>query len=152
NTMLSLAFNYNATDVDTFNPETTSLGKVRRLEEGLPKYRTTFTVSQSWDDFDMFLRLNYFGEYFATHADDASDWGSTVADSAITIDAQGSYTINENLKLSVGAKNLFDQEAERLNPNGAGDPNGGCCGGVYYESGPFDYMGAYYYASLTYSY
>jgi iron complex outermembrane receptor protein len=152
NTMLSLAFNYNETNVDQFNPDTTSVGKVRRLEKGLPLYRTTFTVSQNWDDFDMFLRLNYFGEYFASHADDTSPWGSEVADSAITIDAQGTYTINDNFKVAVGAKNLFDQEAQRLKLDGAGDPNGGCCGGIYYESGPFDYMGAYYYASLTYTY
>ncbi|MFT5519876.1 MAG: iron complex outermembrane receptor protein, partial [Enterobacterales bacterium] len=152
NTMLSLAFNYNETTVDQFNEATTSLGKVRRLEEGIPKYRSTFTVSQNWDEIDMFVRLNYFGEYFATHADDTSDWGSEVADSAITIDAQVTYAINDSLNVAVGAKNLFDQEAQKLKLDGAGNPNGGCCGGIYYESGPFDYMGAYYYASLTYNY
>lgn len=152
NTMFSAALNYNKTKVDSFNPATVDVGKVRRLEEGIPEIRATFTMSQTWDNVSMFVRANYFDEYYATHADDTSSWGSEVADSAFTIDAQVRYQFTDNLSATLGATNLFDTEPQKLPADGAGDPNGGCCGGIYYESGPFDYMGGFYYAELNYSY
>jgi len=146
-TMLSMAYNWNETTVDSFNVETTSLGKVRRLEEGMPDHRATFTVSQSWDDISMFVRANYFGDYYASHADDTSEWGSEVADSAFTIDAEVNYAINDSFSVTAGANNLFDQEAHKLK-----DGTLGVLGAIYYESGPFDYNGAFYYVKVTYSY
>ncbi|GAC13070.1 TonB-dependent receptor plug domain-containing protein [Aliiglaciecola lipolytica] len=146
-TTLSLAYNWNETSVDSFNPETTDEGKVRRLERGMPDHRATFTFSQSWDDVSMFVRANYFGEYYATHADDTSEWGSEIADSAVTIDVEVSYYINDSFTISAGANNLFDQEAQKLKDGTLGE-----LGAVYYESGPFDYNGGYYYLQGKYSF
>jgi len=146
-TQLSLAWNYNDTTVDKFDINTTSLGKVRRLEDGLPDNRGTFTIAQSWEDVSMFIRANYFGEYYATHADDTSDWGSEYADSAFTFDAEVSYFLNDAVTLSAGANNLFDQEAQKLK-----DGTLGVLGAVYYESGPFDFNGGYYYVKATYNF
>ncbi len=146
-TQLSLAYNFNETEVDKFNPATTSEGKVRRLEDGMPDHRGTFTVAQSWDDVSMFVRANYFGEYYATHADDTSDWGSEVADSAMTIDAEVSYFFSDSFTVSAGANNILDQEAHKLKPG-----TYGALGAKYYESGPFDYNGGYYYVKATYSF
>ncbi|WP_131811773.1 TonB-dependent receptor plug domain-containing protein, partial [Paraglaciecola hydrolytica] len=147
-TNFNLAYNWNETAVDKFNPDTTSLGKIRRLEEGQPDHRATFTVAQNWDNFSAFIRANYFGEYFAVHADDAEPGGwNEVADSAFTIDAEVSYFVNEQITLSAGATNLFDQKAQKLSANSYGDQ-----GGVYYESGPFDYNGGFYYVKASYSF
>jgi iron complex outermembrane receptor protein len=147
-TGFNLAYNWNETSVDSFNPATTGLGKVRRLEEGLPDHRGTFTVSQSWEDVSMFIRANYFGEYFAVHADDAAAGGwNEVADSAVTVDLQATYFVNESLSLSAGANNLFDQEAQKLPSNSFG-----VVGAVYYESGPFDYNGGFYYVKAQYTF
>ena len=146
-TLLSLAYNFNETEVDKFNVATTSLGKVQRLEEGIPNHRGTFTIAQSWEDVSMFVRANYFGEYYATHADDTSDWGSERASSAFTLDAEVSYFFSEALTFSAGASNLLDQEAEKLK-----DGTYGALGAKYYESGPFDYNGGYYYMKATYSF
>jgi iron complex outermembrane receptor protein len=146
-TQLSLAYNFNETEVDKFNPDTVDEGKVRRLEEGMPDHRATFTVSQSWDEVSAFVRMNYFGEYYAVHADDTSDWGSETADSAFTFDAEVSYFLNDSVTLTVGANNLFDQEAEELK-----DGTYGVLGAKYYESGPFDYNGGFYYGKVTYKF
>ena len=153
-TSLSLAYNWNETEVDSFNPDTTDAGKVRRLEEGMPDHRATFTVAQSWEQVTSFIRLNYFGEYFAVHADDAAPesagtWNE-MADSAVTVDVEASYYLNDNFTISVGASNLFDQEAQEL-PRG-GDGAYSVVGAKYYESGPFDYNGGFYYAKLQYSF
>jgi iron complex outermembrane receptor protein len=149
-TDFALAYNWNDTKVDSFNPETTSLGKVRRLEEGMPNHRGTFTISQNWEDVSMFVRANYFGEYYATHADDTSAGWSETADSAITLDVQVSYFVNESFTLSAGANNLLDQEAQKLQRGADGAYS--IVGGEFYESGPFDYNGGYYYVKAQYNF
>lgn len=148
-TMLSLAYNWNETTVDKFNPDTTDEGKVHRLEEGMPDHRATFTISQTWDSVTSFVRVNYFGEYFATHADDTCAIGcwNEIADSAITVDAEVSYFLNDSITLSAGANNLFDQEAQKLPEESYGE-----LGAQYYESGPFDYNGGFYYVKATYNF
>ncbi len=147
-TQFSFAYNWNETEVDSFNPDTTTLGKVRRLEEGMPNHRGTLTMSQQWDNVQMFVRANYFGEYFAVHADDAEagGWNET-ADAAVTFDAEVSYFFNEEFSVALGANNLFDQEAHKLPSSSYG-----VLGAQYYESGPFDYNGGYYYAKVTYNF
>ena len=146
-TQFSLAYNWTDTQVDSFNPATTSLGKVRRLEDGMPDHRATFTVSQSWDTVSMFVRANYFGSYYATHADDTSEWGSEYAPSAWTLDAEVNYFVNDSITLTAGANNLLDQEAQKLKPG-----TYGVLGAKYYESGPFDYNGGFYYVKATYNF
>ncbi|REL27973.1 TonB-dependent receptor [Thalassotalea euphylliae] len=164
-TQFSLAYNFNETEVDSRDPIidpisgnpvlddngelqfVTTDGKVRRLEEGMPDHRATFTVSQTWDEVAAFVRLNYFGEYYAVHADDTSEQFSETADAAVTVDLEASYFINDMFTVSIGASNIFDQEAEELQ-NGVPE----ILGGQYYESGPFDYNGGFYYAKLTYNF
>lgn len=146
-TKFSLAYNFNETEVDKFNPETTNSGKIQRLEEGIPQHRGTLTMAQTWEDVSMFVRANYFGEYYATHADDTSEWGSETAPSAVTIDVEASYFFNESLTFSVGVNNLFDKEAQRLKEGTLG-----ALGAIYYESGPYDYNGGYYYVKATYNF
>ncbi|MDN3652051.1 TonB-dependent receptor [Thalassotalea ponticola] len=149
-TKFSLAYNFNDTTVDKFDPTTTNEGKVRRLEDGIPDHQATFTVNQSWDSFGAFVRMNYFGEYFATHADDTSSGWSEMADSAITFDAELNWYATDELTFTVGGNNIFDQEAQELQkgPEGAYS----IVGGKYYESGPFDYNGAFYYVKAKYSF
>lgn len=144
---LSLAYNWTDTQVDKFDPATTDPGKVTRLEDGIPAHRATLTFSQSWGDLSMFVRGNFFGEYYATHADDTSPWGSETADSAVTFDLEASYVLTENFTISAGANNLFDQEAQKLK-----DGTLGALGAVYYESGPFDYNGGFYYVQGKYEF
>jgi len=151
-TLFSLAYNYNTTEVDNAG-DYTSAFKVRRLEEGIPEHRGTLTIAQEWEDVSVLVRGNYFGEYFATHADEPdlnSSYGwSEMADSAVTIDVQASYHLTENFTLSAGANNILDKEAQKLQGDGGAR---GVVGAVYYESGPFDYNGAYYYVKGTYTF
>jgi iron complex outermembrane receptor protein len=63
----------------------------------------------------------------------------------VTIDLEVSYAVLDNLIVSVGANNIFDQEAQKLK-----DGTLGALGAVYYESGPFDYNGGFYYGRVNY--
>ena len=124
-TDFSLAYNWTDTKVDKRghscatpqkpaskdNDCVTSDSKVKRLEEGLPNHRATFTMAQSWDGISAFVRTNYFGEYYAMHA----DWFGTDADSAFTVDAEVTYALTDSMSVSVGGQNIFDQDAERIN-------------------------------------
>ena len=145
-TVFSLAYNYNKTEVVDAG-ELTSDFKVRRLEEGLPNHRATFTMSQNWDNLSAFVRGNYYGEYYAVHADSSGGGFDKDAGSAVTFDAEASYMINSNFTVTAGAQNIFDQDAEKLPADVSAD-----VGGVYYETSPFGINGGFYYLKGTYNF
>lgn len=150
----ALAYNWNETKVDKFSSITGDF-KVARLENDLPNHKATFTWNQNWDDFDLFTRLNYYGEYQGVHV----DYDATVnqGDAAVTVDMELSYNINEAFRVSVGAQNIFDQQATEINftPEGAA-ACGGCVnnqfGGIYYETSPFGFNGGFYYLKGSYNF
>ncbi|PKG99644.1 TonB-dependent siderophore receptor [Paraglaciecola sp. MB-3u-78] len=145
----SLAYNWNDTEVTKFS-EITGAFKVKRLEEDLPNHRATFTWAQSWDDVSMFTRANYYGEYQGVHVD--YDATAITADAAVTVDIEVSYMFSDAITVSVGAQNVFDQEAERINiPADQGIPNNNW-GGVYYETSPMGFNGGLYYISANYNF
>ena len=145
----SLAYNWNETEVTQFS-DITGAFKVKRLEEDLPNHRATFTWAQSWEALSMFTRVNYYGEYQGVHVD--FDATAITADSAVTVDLEVNYFLSEAITLSVGAQNIFDQEATRINiPESVGLPNNSF-GGVYYETSPFGFNGGFYYVKATYNF
>ncbi|WP_426369716.1 TonB-dependent receptor plug domain-containing protein [Pseudocolwellia sp. HL-MZ7] len=151
-TKLSLAYNYNSTEVEDAGSYTSGF-KIRRLEEGIPEHTGTLTLSQNWESISMFVRANYYGEWFATHADEPDEfssygWSETVG-SSYTFDAQVSYFVNDSWTVSAGANNIFDKDAQELQKDGGAF---GAVSGVYYESGPYDYNGGYYYVKATYNF
>lgn len=147
-TKFSLAYNYTDTEV-TRHSSFTSDFKVKRLEEALPKHRGSFTMSQKWDDVSMFIRANYYGEYYAVHVD--YDRTAKDADAAVTVDAELNYQLTNSVTLTIGAQNIFDQEAELLDfedPSIDSLPNAQW-GGKYYETGPYGFNGGFYYIKGT---
>ena len=148
NTSFSLAYNFNETTVDKYT-EVTGDFKVSRLENDLPNHRATFTWSQSWDQISFFVRGNYYGEYQGVHID--YDATINTGDSALTLDAEFSYFINDLFTISAGAQNLFDQQATKLNFSDDPDVNA-TWGGKYYETSPFGFNGGFYYVKATYNF
>jgi iron complex outermembrane receptor protein len=155
-TTFSLAYNYNETTVDDFTPDITGAGKVSRLENDLPNHRATFTWSQSWDDVSMFTRLNYYGEYQGVHV----DWVGTPesrgteinADSSVTVDLEVTYHVMEDLKVSLGAQNIFDEYPSELDFEQQTGSANNSWGGKYYETSPFGFNGGFYYLKANYTF
>ena len=148
-TLFSMAYNFNETTVDKYSDVTGDF-KVSRLENDLPNHRATFTWSQSYDDFSFFARANYYGEYQGVHV----DYDATVntGEQAVTFDAELSYFVSDDLSLSVGAQNLFDEEATRIDiPAEQGIPDNNW-GGKYYETSPFGFNGGFYYVKANYKF
>ncbi|MBD1583785.1 TonB-dependent receptor plug domain-containing protein [Pseudoalteromonas sp. S16_S37] len=145
----AFAYNWNETEVDKFSKITGDF-KVKRLEKDLPNHRATFTWTQQWEDFTGFVRYNYFGEYQGVHVD--YDATAIMADPSVTFDAEVTYFATENVSLTVGANNIFDQEAEKLDfQKGTGIPNNNW-GGKYYETSPYGINGGFYYVKATYTF
>ena len=149
-TDFSLAYNWTDTKV-TNQGSSTSDSKVKRLEEGLPNHRATFTMAQNWDGVSAFVRTNYFGEYYAVHA----DWFGTDADSAVTVDAEVTYALTDSMSVSVGGQNIFDQDAERINGSAGllaeGEPDD-VLGAIFYETSPMGIEGAFWYMKASYNF
>ena len=143
---------YNMTDTKVSSQgSATSDSKVKRLEEGLPNHRATFTMAQSWENVNAFVRANYFGEYYAVHA----DYFGTDADAAVTVDMEVTYSINDSFDVSLGAQNLFDQEAERIDGSAGAVAKGvpdGVLGGIFYETSPMGIEGSYWYVKAGYNF
>ena len=143
---------YNMTDTKVSSQgSATSDSKVKRLEEGLPNHRATFTMAQSWENVNAFVRANYFGEYYAVHA----DWFGTDADAAVTVDMEVTYSINDSFDVSVGAQNLFDQDAERIDGSAgavAEGVTGNVLGAIFYETSPMGIEGSYWYVKAGYNF
>ncbi|MEO2268422.1 TonB-dependent receptor [Pseudoalteromonas sp. YIC-656] len=145
----SAAYNWNETEVTRFS-EITGAFKVDRLENDLPKHRATFTWSQDWESVSGFIRANYFGEYQGVHVD--YDATAKMADASFTFDAELTYHVNDNIGLSVGAQNMFDEEGEPLDfADQAGLPNN-TWGGKFYETSPYGFNGGYYYVKASYTF
>ena len=146
----SLAYNWNETEV-TRSSDITGPFKVSRLENDLPNHRATLSWSQQWESFSMFTRANYFGEYQGVHVD--YDQTAKMADAAVTLDAEVTYFFNDSISFSVGAQNLLDQDAEKLDFSGADEfiPNNNW-GGKYYETSPYGINGGFYYVKATYTF
>ncbi|MBL4765020.1 MAG: TonB-dependent receptor [Colwellia sp.] len=155
-TTFSLAYNYNETTVDDYTPEITGDGKVSRLENDLPNHRATFTWSQSWDEVSMFTRVNYYGEYQGVHVDwvgTAESPGTEInADAAVTVDVEVTYHVMEDLKVSIGAQNIFDEYPSELAFEQQSGSANNSWGGKYYETSPFGFNGGFYYLKATYSF
>ncbi|WP_125718336.1 TonB-dependent receptor plug domain-containing protein [Pseudoalteromonas rubra] len=149
----SAAYNWNETEVDKFSAITGDF-KVARLEKDLPQHRATYTWTQQWEDFSGFLRYNYYGEYQGVHVD--YDATAIMADPSFTFDAELTYFATENISLTVGANNIFDQDAEKVVDfleDGATELTpANNWGGIYYETSPYGINGGFYYVKATYTF
>jgi iron complex outermembrane receptor protein len=124
----TLAANINETKIDSVNapegiPENIALDDLQRsfLTNGQPQERATFTIDYAKNAWSTLVRANYFGEtdvdYFANnHIDiDSSFFKPTsTVESAVLIDVNVNYQINDNLNVSFTVNNVFDVTPDEL--------------------------------------
>ncbi|NRA61985.1 MAG: TonB-dependent receptor, partial [Psychrobium sp.] len=115
---LSAALNFNDTEVTHIkdNPsELSSLGdsyqvfsdrEITRFEVGTPKSKYNLSANWSLEDVSMTLRATRYGE--VVDASSNPDNHEVLAAKWIS-DLDVSYQLTDNIKLAVGANNLFDQ-------------------------------------------
>ena len=137
-TTLTLAANWNRTEVDKFNPRTISAKKKHIIEDGRPKVRWTFTADHESGPWQILTRVRYYGAH-VDYAGAGLDDDMMQAEARTLVDFEATYSFTDNFALALGAENLFDNEPTRHKYQGS-------YGNLYPESTPFDYNGGFYYA------
>ncbi len=148
-TGLAFAYNWTDTTVDSYSSNI-SEAKVEQLERGLPRVRGSFTVNQNYGDWKGYVRINHFGSFYEDHLDSgvltAADGGLPIeVGSAITTDAEISYSINDSYEISVGAQNLFDEYPDEHEWQGV-------AGSKYPTTAVMGINGGFYYVRLNYNF
>ena len=141
-TRLAIAANFTETEV-TRRDSTMTDGRVKVLEEGLPRFKGSATITHQENKWRALGRLNYFGEGFEDHLDSDLDFPIDI-DAALTFDAELGYTVFENLELIGGVQNLFDQHPNK-------NPFSGAAGAEYPVTNSFGFNGGFYYMKARYT-
>jgi iron complex outermembrane receptor protein len=142
-TKYSLAYNWTDTSIENWNQEYVSETVVKQMEDGLPDQKATFTINHINGDFDAFVRFVYFGDHYEAHAE-VGDWPIDI-DSALTVDAELSYAVSDNMQVSLGAQNIFDKYPNK-------NPYADILGAKYPVTAVMGFGGGYYYLRASYNF
>lgn len=122
--------------------------QVTLVEEGQPGSRHVFSATYSQDAWRLNARANYFGE---VSGEGFTPGKKMTWDGAWLFDISGSYAVNDNLRFTVGANNVFDTYPDKWDrTSGAPFPQLGFTYG--WETLPFGINGGYYYAKMDFSF
>ena len=157
---LSLAYNYNKSEVTKFDPLAIATYQIIDIEGLAPKHRATLSANWSLGDFGVNLRENYWGAWVDANdyptAYDASGNNVTAGQrfgAKLTTDLDVNYTFMDHYTVTLGASNLFNKYPDKIvaTPDNRIYPlTGGTEDGQVYprSGGPFGINGAFYYVSV----
>jgi iron complex outermembrane receptor protein len=156
---LTLAYNYNKSKAENFDPAVVSNDQVIGIARLAPNHRATFSGNWTRGNFGVNFRANYYGSWI-----DANDYPTEIDGNGsiragqefgakTTVDLDFNYTFMEKYTLTIGGVNVFNEypdkiEATEFNP--IFTLTGGLADGQVYprSGGPFGINGGYYYAAL----
>jgi len=159
---LTLAANFNQTDVTRVPPPSEALGEIYApndppplfgrlntlaFEEGTPSDK--FVATLNWDlrSFGATLRATRYGEALDAGSTAANDF---VLDPQVLVDIEARWDVTEKVQLAVGADNVFDEYPDpfTVGLNGTANLNG--TGNTPFSNySPFGYSGRFVYGRLT---
>lgn len=156
-TQASLTYNWTNTNIDrvtryeriddngqVFEETNLTPQRVRMIEENIPKHRASASISQTYDNFNALLRLNYFGGYYEDHLD-ASSGLDISAGSELTVDVEIGIPFDSQWQLLLGANNLFDNRPDD-------NPYALRAGALYPSTSPMGINGGLYYLRAIYQF
>ena len=164
---ITFAGNLNDTKIDGVNasegiPQNVALDDLQRsfLTDGQPGERATLTFDYERDAYTSTVRFNYFGEtdvkYFGNDhielATDGSFKATSTVESAVLVDLNVSYQINDIFALSVGADNVFDETPDEL---GDDEVLNAITNGAFkypVRALPYGFDGRTYYAKISFEF
>ncbi|WP_334164114.1 TonB-dependent receptor plug domain-containing protein [Phenylobacterium sp.] len=146
------AANFNSTDVTkvpvtaqlaALNPAPVLFDRVNVLtfEKGTPDSKFTGSVDWTYDRFGATVRATRYGEVLSPGTTAALD---LELDAAVLVDVEGRWNITDQVRLSVGADNLFDEYPTRSPPNLNSTSNT-----PFSNYSPFGRSGRYVYGRLA---
>lgn len=160
----ALTANYTSTKVTRIAPAPSQLAAgvslfdktaISYIETAAPKYR--FIASASWKlgPLSVDLKEAYYGESKAYLTRTGTPYYESKIGAAFITDLDISYAVTEQIKVSVGANNLFNEYPDRVSAGYRQDVfNANTTGYVAQYPGwsPFGINGGYYYGRVSYSF
>ena len=154
-TVASLAYNHNSIDVTgqkTINgvkPVSDSL--VEDIENNYPEDRWVLnTMTNINDKLSLMARLNFYGEHYDERGTIGADTDpSAEIDSIIYMDIELGYDVSDNLRITAGGSNIFDEYVDEI---GAPNANRMSVGLQYPRRTAANYEGGSWYLRANYSF
>ncbi len=154
NTDVTLAYGYNEVDVtgqkqiNGVNP--VNDGLVEDIENNYPDHRWVLTANTFFsENVNMLARVNFYGEHYDERGRiGAASSPSALIDSTYYVDVEFGYRATENLKLILGASNVFDEFIDEI---GAPFSNRLSVGLQYPRRSAANYEGGAWYLKGIYS-
>ena len=151
----TLAYNYGEIDVvgqRSINGITpVSDSTVEDIENNYPDTRWVFTAVTDFNgEWELMVRANYYGEHYDERGTIGADVDPTAeVDAIIYVDMELTYHLSENLDLTLGASNVFD---DYINEIGEGNANRLSVGLPYPRRTPANYEGGSWYLRANYQF
>ncbi|VWX54575.1 TonB-dependent receptor [Novosphingobium sp. 9U] len=145
-TSLTASFNLNRYKIDDLKiPNLFNSVSVFNFEKFQPRWRSVISLVHEIGPFEALVRGNLYGPYKA-QINTAPAFPIQSFGTEALIDVEVSYTFAEKLRLSVGARNVFDNYPDR-------DKIGQAVNGAIYRSDSVvDWQGGFYYARAGFSF
>ncbi|MDG2339325.1 MAG: TonB-dependent receptor, partial [Gammaproteobacteria bacterium] len=104
-----------------------------------------FTARHEVNDLAVIGRLSYYGDYEKAKSDGSlhQEFGGV-----LYTDLELQYQLNDTVRLSGGARNLFDEYPDE----GITEFSYVCCGNLYGYQNNLDWQGRYFYARASMSF
>jgi iron complex outermembrane receptor protein len=139
-----LAYSYNKSTVPEFDPKVINNARIVDIEYLPPNDRLNLNLDYSLNRFRASLRGNYYGKFR-----NENDYPGQEFSDSMTVDAEFSYQVTDQITASIGGRNIFDEFPDVV--NGVNPLTGGLGDGERYprHGGPFGYNGAYWYMRVA---
>jgi iron complex outermembrane receptor protein len=145
----TLAYNYNKSDVTSFNPKVINAARIIDIQHYAPNHRANLNLDYNLGKFAAVLHENFYGTYR-----DENDYPGQLFSSKWTTDLDLSYVVWNNVTAAIGGRNIFNTYPDKI-ANSAGNKvyatTGGLIDGEVYPrtGGPFGFNGAFFYFRLA---
>ena len=141
-TTLTASFNYTDTSFDTDPSAYLNAENRYDFENFDPNWRGVITARHEVNQLALIGRVSYYGESVNSNTG-GSPLRFQTFDPIWYTDIEGQYRFNDMFRLSLGARNVWDEYPAQ---DAIGDY---CCGRLYSSGTGMDWQGAYYYGRLT---
>jgi iron complex outermembrane receptor protein len=154
-TTVTLAYNHNEIEVtgqkqvNGVNPVSESL--IEDIENNYPEDRFVLTASTRFaQDFWFMVRANYYGEHFDERGtiDDPTEPSAEI-DDIIYVDLELGWDVTENVNLTFGGSNVFDEFVDKID---APNANRNSVGLPYPRRTAANYEGGSWYLRASYDF
>jgi len=145
----TLAYNYNKTDVTSFDPAVISQARIIDIQHNAPNSRANLSLDWSRGDWGATLYENYYGTWR-----DENDYPGQLFSAKETTDLEVTYQAVHWLTLAVGGRNIFNAYPDAIANTAASHiypQTGGESDGEKYPrtGGPFGFNGAFWYVRFV---